>query len=818
MENPNGNNEEVPPPPPPPLNQDQIILQLQQQMEEMRREREEERRRDAPVRNAFGNVNIPMPPIDPRVNANNFELKTALIQFVEQRVFSGRPTEDPNMHLAKFLEIANTTKLNGVPEDTIKLRLFPFSLTGYARDWFDNLEPGSVISWDDLAKKFLERFFPLSSTLNLQAEISHFKMKSQESMFEAWERFNALLKKCPNHGLSPGHQVSLFYNGCSEFIKSQLDFGSGGSFLDKGVDECKKMLQRLAYTSKSWSSGRDGSMPVASVVDSDAFNLLNQQMMILNQKVDSISLGMAPNVEPQPTVEDVNYVHQGGNQRNFYNYRPNNGGGNYRPSFNTHPNLSYGNPNNAIQPSGVNNAPSTSKSSTDVTNELLKALMEKTDGIMEHSTKRIDKVETAVVEVATRMGALEHQMSQIAQTVGQLHQPGQFPSTTIPNPKDCKAIYLRSGTSYESPPMPEVEAKEVPEEEKEEEEIEVESPNMPSEGQPETIIPPKPMEVKIPFPQVVHKKKLDEKFAKFLEIFKRVHLNIPLIEALQQMPGYLKFLKEIMSKKKKLVDYETVSLTENCSAIIQQKMPAKMKDPGSFNISCVIGNDRQTKALCDLGASINLMPLSFFRKLKFGVLKPTTITLQMADKSVKFPNGILENVLVRVNDFIFPVDFVVLDMKEDPNVPLILGRPFLATGKALIDVTKGELTLRHGNKTAILSMLDKMKRHEMEESKRVEEVPLEIEECKVIQVSKDVEVEKPLEEILVPNWFFELENETSLGEQKKEVPKWANGESHGVDLGENDKPIWWKKRLNKLYLAAKARTGPDEVIQVSLDH
>ena len=124
--------------------------------------------------------------------------------------------------------------------------------------------------------------------------------------------------------------------------------------------------------------------------------------------------------------------------------------------------------------------------------------------------------------------------------------------------------------------MPEVEAKEVPEEEKEEEEIEVESPNMPSEGQPEAIIPPKPMEVKISFPQVVHKKKLDEKFAKFLEIFKRVHLNLPLIEALQQMPGYLKFLKEIMSKKKKLVDYETVSLTENCSAIIQQKMPAKM--------------------------------------------------------------------------------------------------------------------------------------------------------------------------------------------------------------------------------------------------
>lgn len=94
-----------------------------------------------------------------------------------------RSTEDPNRHLSKFLEIANMTKLDGVPDDTIKFRLLPFSLSGCTRDWFNNLEPSSVTSWDDLAQKFLKRFFPLSSTLNLQAEISHFSIKSQESMF-----------------------------------------------------------------------------------------------------------------------------------------------------------------------------------------------------------------------------------------------------------------------------------------------------------------------------------------------------------------------------------------------------------------------------------------------------------------------------------------------------------------------------------------------------------------------------------------------------------------------------------------------------------
>ncbi|XP_042065204.1 uncharacterized protein LOC121808672 [Salvia splendens] len=438
---------------------------------------------------------------------------------------------------------------------------------------------------------------------------------------------------------------------------------------------------------------------------------------------------------------------------------------------------------------------------------------------MEHTNQRLEKVENDVHNMAVHMKGIETQMSQIAQAVSSQQKPGQFPGQPNVNPKDCKAIYLRSGTSYESPLMPEMEAKEVPDE-KEEEEIEVESPLIQSEVQPEAIVSPTPKEVKIPFPQVVQKKKLDEKLVKFLEIFKRVHLNIPLIGALQQMPGYLKFLKEIVSKKKRLVDYETVNLTENCSAIIQEKMPAKMKDPGSFNISCVIGNDRQTKALCDLGASINLMPLSFFRKLKFGVLKPTTFTLQMADKSVKYPNGLLENVLVRVNDFIFPVDFVVLDMKEDPNVPLILGRPFLATGKALIDVTKGELTLRHGNKTVIISLLDKMKRHEVEESKRVEEVPLKVEESKMIQTAhvkaRDDEVENPLEEIFMPEWMFE--DEHGLGGKKMKVAKVEIGIRKEGIVGADVKPTWWKKRLHKLYLTTKAKKGPDDIIRVRLDH
>ena len=163
------------------------------------------------------------------------------------------------------------------------------------------------------------------------------------------------------------------------------------------------------------------------------------------------------------------------------------------------------------------------------------------------------------------------------------------------------------------------------------------------------------------------------------------------------MPNYEKFLKEILNKKRKIAEEGIVNLTATCNAVIQQKLPAKIKDPSSFTILCSIGKYEFKKALCDSGASINLMPLSVVQRLRLGELTPTTITLQMADRSMAQPEGVLEDVLVKVGKFIFPVDFVIMKMEEDTQVPLLIGRPFLATGAALIDVQKGELTLRVGN-------------------------------------------------------------------------------------------------------------------------
>ncbi|XP_015970556.1 uncharacterized protein LOC107494037 [Arachis duranensis] len=158
----------------------------------------------------------------------------------------------------------------------------------------------------------------------------------------------------------------------------------------------------------------------------------------------------------------------------------------------------------------------------------------------------------------------------------------------------------------------------------------------------------------LPYPQRFSKETKDQHFPKFLEVFKKLEINIPLTEALEQMPLYAKFLKELINKKRSWQEKETILLTEECSAVIQGCIPPKLTDPGSFVVSCTIGKMTLDKALCDLGASINLMPLSMIRKLTIEELKPNGI-------AINTPNGIVENLLVKVGEFIFPADFVILD-------------------------------------------------------------------------------------------------------------------------------------------------------------
>ena len=165
-------------------------------------------------------------------------------------------------------------------------------------------------------------------------------------------------------------------------------------------------------------------------------------------------------------------------------------------------------------------------------------------------------------------------------------------------------------------------------------------------------------------------------------MFKKIEINIPFSKALTQMPHYAKFIKEILSRKRRIAEEGIVSITATCSAVIQKSLLKKMHDPCSFTIPCNIGQVDMRKALGDSGASINLMPLSVAKRLSLGKLTPTAMTLQMADRTLAHPDGILEDVLIKVGKFIFLVDFVVIDIEEDKQVPLLLGRPFLTTREA----------------------------------------------------------------------------------------------------------------------------------------
>ncbi|XP_022871200.1 uncharacterized protein LOC111390396 [Olea europaea var. sylvestris] len=208
----------------------------------------------------------------------------------------------------------------------------------------------------------------------------------------------------------------------------------------------------------------------------------------------------------------------------------------------------------------------------------------------------------------------------------------------------------------------------------------------------------------IPFPQNLKKNKQDTNYEKFFDVLKKLQINVSFTDTILQIPSYTKFLREMLTKKRKFPEFETMALTKESSARVQRKLPPKLKDPRSFTLPISIGNSCSINALCDTGANINLMSYSTYRKLVLGEVNSTSITLQLADKIIARPHDKVEDVLVKVGNLIFPVDFIVLDIPEDQDFPIILGRPFLATGRTLIDMEKGELILRMEDKQKIFNI------------------------------------------------------------------------------------------------------------------
>ncbi|XP_047165398.1 uncharacterized protein LOC124834688 [Vigna umbellata] len=264
-----------------------------------------------------------------------------------------------------------------------------------------------------------------------------------------------------------------------------------------------------------------------------------------------------------------------------------------------------------------------------------------------------------------------------------------------PNPKEhYKAITTRSGKVLEGVVVRKEDEMEKLNDEKDEEVEEENEKKKEGESHKEKQVA-KPL----PYPKILSRKEKEGQFYRFMALFKKLEITIPFSEALQQMLSYARFMKDLLTKKRKYIEEDTIEVQRNCSAIIQKLLPPKFKDPESFTIPCTIGKLPIGKTLIDLGASINLMHLSMLKKIGDMEVKPTRMILQLVDMSIKDPYGVIEDVLVKVDKFTFPVE-------EDTEVPLILGRPFMKTARVIIDVDDGNLKVRLHDETIIFNVVE----------------------------------------------------------------------------------------------------------------
>nr|GFA97989.1 reverse transcriptase domain-containing protein [Tanacetum cinerariifolium] len=214
----------------------------------------------------------------------------------------------------------------------------------------------------------------------------------------------------------------------------------------------------------------------------------------------------------------------------------------------------------------------------------------------------------------------------------------------------------------------------------------------------------------LPYPSRLAKEKIREKddilAAKFMEIFRDLHFKLSFADALVHMPKFAPMFKKLLNNKNKLIELTKTPLNENCFAVVLKKLLEKLGDPGRFLIPYDFLEFDNCLALVDLGVSINLMPLSIWKKLKLPTLNDTKMVLELVDRTISKPTGVAGNVFVKVGKFYFPADFIILDLIADPRVPLILGRPFLSTAHAIINVPEREIILRQDQQSLTIQCGD----------------------------------------------------------------------------------------------------------------
>ena len=676
--------------------------------------------------------------------------------------YHGMENENPYTHIRDFEEVCTTFKEGMMDMDLLKLKAFPLTLKDKAKIWLNSLRPRTIRNWAELQAEFLKKFFSAHKTNNLKRQIYTFAAQDGERFYQCWERFMDTISACPHHGFDTWMLVNHFYGGMSPTMKQLLETMCGGDFLSKHPDEAMDFLNYVVETSKGWDEPnpremekmRPSANPRGGMYALSEDMEMKARISTLARKVEELqgkrlhevqavtehpaqvnpctNFQSTAHTEEQypmvPSVKDLmsEYANAIGQ---YKPPQPNAQYGNtYNSNWRNHPNLSWKPNPPAYVPLGAKpqfgsqpqpqQPPSSSPVEQAILNlsKVVGSFVEEQKGINVQLAQRIDTVESTLNKridglesnLNQKIDNLQYSVTKINRLL-EVQERGRFPSQTVPNPKgvhevgsssnsgmdEVKAIItLRSGKEVDQP------MQKLVEETRKEVEMEPEHIFL-KEDSMKHCMPP-------PFPQALRNKKKASQEAGILEVLRQVKVNIPLLDIIKQVPAYAKFLKDLCTIKKGLGIEKKAFLTEQVSAIIQSKNPVKYKDPGSPTISVNIDGTCIDKSLLDLGAGVNLLPYSVYKQLGLGELKPTNITLSLADRSVKIPKGIVEDVLVKVDKFYYPVDFVVLDTEpivNGPNhVPIILGRPFLATANAIINCRNGVMQLTFGNMTLELNI------------------------------------------------------------------------------------------------------------------
>ncbi|GKA73507.1 reverse transcriptase domain-containing protein [Tanacetum coccineum] len=420
----------------------------------------------------------------PAILAENFELKHGLLNLVTSKQFCGFEKEDPHAHIRWFNKITSTIKYKDVPNSSIKLMLFPFSIEGAARIWLEKEPPRSIVTWEDLVSKFINQFFPPSKTTNLRNEITNFQQRFDESFCEAWERFKDLLRACPHHGFTELHQIDTFYNSLTSTDQDSLNAAAGGNLLTKTPKDALTLIEnkskvctsrnRPVVAKVSTNTSTSGLSPdVAALTDAVKALLLKNTTpppaSVKAVEESCVTCG-GPHPYYQCLATDGNAFP--GYQDNIQAYvsaaavNYNQGNAGHRPPSVAHQVRPPGFPpvqNNQNRGNNYNPGNSTYRAPTPPTqaapsNELAN-YMKVNETNMRAMQNQITNMKAELKnEFQATMLQQNNKLENMLSNYFQMNKPsgsGPLPSNTVANPKgDLKAITTRSGVSYDGPPIP----------------------------------------------------------------------------------------------------------------------------------------------------------------------------------------------------------------------------------------------------------------------------------------------------------------------------------------------------------------------------